>query len=202
MASVVPKAYVQSLSRPVSNIYTCTQTTFEKEQVAIAFLFDYSGSVPRNTAQKITTVLNEVFGHYVDDAGFSIGVFGLDCQKIKTFFESFETTRARVGGVNVSASATNVSDLLESNLKQFNLMRGNRRKICVIASDFSFTDDSKATEMVKQMARSGIELVFLGFGEYNDIHSFASNVRARRTTINNISELPQRFMETYLNVQK
>lgn len=202
MASVIPKAYVQSLSRPVSNIYTCTQTTFEKEQVAIAFLFDFSGSVPRDTAVRITTVLNETFGHYVDDAGFSIGVFGDGTQKVKTFFESYSTTKARVGGISVSANATYVAPLLESNLKQFNLMRGNRRKICVIASDFSFSDADRATELVQEYAKSGIELIFIGFGSYDNMDEFAPSTRAKRTKIRDISDLPQRFMETYLNVQR
>lgn len=201
MSPICAKIYANSFRSIVRNVYTNVQTTFEKEQVAISFLFDYSGSVDRETAKEITCVLNEVFGHYVDDGGFAIGCFGADSQKVKTFFETFETTRMRVGGIDVNGGGTEVSVLLESSLKQFNSIR-NRRKICVIASDFWFGDSDKAEDLVKIYERAGIELIFLGFCGCEKVNTFAQNVKAKRTAIRNISELPQRFLEVYLNVQK
>jgi hypothetical protein len=144
MSPLLSKIYVNSFRNNVQNVYTNVQTTFEKEQVAIGFLFDYSGSVDRDTAQKITTILNEVFGHYVDDGGFSISAFGADSQKVKTFFENFDNTRARIGAISVNAGGTEVSVLLEAYLKMFNAVKGQRRKILVIASDFYFGDEQKA----------------------------------------------------------
>jgi len=200
MSPLIPKIYTNSFRGVVHNVYTNVSTTFEKEQVAIAFLFDYSGSVDREQAKKITTILNEVFGHYVDDGGFSIGCFGADSQKVKTFFETFETTRMRVGGIDVNGGGTEVSVLLESNLKMFNAIR-NRRKICVIASDFWFGDESRAEELIRIYEKAGIELLFIGFCGCDRMRTFAQNVKARRTAIKEVSELPQRFLEVYLNVQ-
>jgi hypothetical protein len=200
MSPLIPRIYTNSFRRNVHNVYTNVSTTFEKEQVAIAFLFDYSGSVDREQAKEITTILNEVFGHYVDDGGFSISCFGADSQKVKTFFETFETTRMRVGGIDVNGGGTEVSVLLESNLKMFNAIR-NRRKICVIASDFWFGDESRAEELIKIYEKAGIELMFIGFCGCDRMRTFASNVKAKRTAIREVTELPQRFLEVYLGVQ-
>jgi hypothetical protein len=205
MSPIVPRIYANSFRGTVRNVYTNVSTKFEKEQVAIAFAFDFSGSVSKRDADRITTILNEVFGHYVDDYGFSVGCFGADTQKIKTFFESFQNTRARVGNISVSPCGTEVSVLLEAYLKMFNTIQGERRKILVIASDFSFGDNDKAEELIAQYARYGIECIFIGFCSCDAVESFAENVkglRVRRTRINEVSELPQRFLDVYLNSQK
>lgn len=201
MSPIATKAYTNSFRGMVHNVYLNVQTTFEKEQVAIAFHFDYSGSVDREEAQEITTILNEVFGHYVDDGGFAISCFGADSQKVKTFFESFETTRNRVGGINVNGGGTEISVLLESTLRQFNSIR-NRRKVCVIASDFWFGDESKAENLIRTYEKAGIELIFIGFCGCDKMLTFAQNVNARRTAIKTISELPEAFLNVYLNLQR
>jgi hypothetical protein len=204
MSPIVPRIYTNSLKGTVRNVYTKLDTAFEKEQVAIQFWFDFSGSVSKDEAEKITTILNEVFGHYVDDYGFSIGCFGADTQKIKTFFETFENTRARIGAISVNSTGTEISVGLEASLKMFNTIKGERRKILVIASDFCFSDEDKATELIEQYARSGIECMFIGFCSCENVEHFAEKVRGlkcSRTQIDEVSELPLKFLQVYLNVQ-
>jgi hypothetical protein len=206
MSPIVPRIYTNSFRGTVRNVYLRTTTKFEKEQVAIAFLFDYSGSVDRNQAQKITTILNEVFGHYVDDYGFSISAFGADSQRVKSHFETFENTRARIGAISVNAGGTEVSVLLEAHLKMFNSIKGERRKILVIASDFCFNgdDEQKAENLIEQYTRSGIEVCFIGFCDADNVETFANKVRnlkVSRTRIKEISELPKAFLQVYLNVE-
>jgi len=204
MSPIVPRIYTNSFRGTVRNVYLRTTTKFEKEQVAIQFWFDFSGSVNRKDAEKITTVLNEVFGHFVDDYGFSIGCFGADTQKIKTFFETFQNTRARIGAITVNAGGTEVSVGLEASLKMFNSIRGERRKILVIASDFEFCDDEKAEELIQQYAKAGIECIFIGFCDCDKVEQFARNVRnlrVSRTRISQVSELPLKFLQVYLGVQ-
>lgn len=205
MSPIIPKIYTNSLRGTVKNVYTNVSTKFEKEQIAIAFAFDFSGSVDTHEAEKITTILNEVFGHYVDDYGFAISCFGADTQKIKTFFESFDNTRARVGAISVNAGGTEVAVLLEAYLRMFNTIRGERRKILVIASDFQFSDEEKALELIGMYSRMGIECIFIGFGSCGNLENFATQIRglkARRVKIQTVSELPQAFLNVYLNTQR
>lgn len=206
MSPIVPRIYANSFTSTVRNVYMNIQSQFEKEQVAIGFLFDYSGSVSREDAERITTVLNEVFGHYVDDYGFSISCFGADSQKVKTFFETFENTRARIGAISVDAGGTEIAVLLEAYLKMFNTIKGERRKILVIASDFDFCDTEKAEELMSMYAKMGIEIMCIGFCSCEPhLQNFAEkvrNLRIRKTQIKEVSELPTRFLEVYLNIQR
>lgn len=205
MSPIVPKIYANSFRGTIKNVFTGTDTKFEKEQVAIQFLFDFSGSVDKEQAEKITTILNEVFGHYVDDAGFGIACFGADSQKIKTFFESFDNTKARVGNIGVNACGTEISVLLEASLKMFNTIKGERKKILVIASDFEFCDEEKATDLIEQYARSGISCIFIGFCGCDKVETFAQNVKklqVKRTRIQEVSELPSAFLSVYLDKQR
>jgi hypothetical protein len=206
MSPIIPRIYTNSFRGTIRNVYTNVQTTFEKEKVAIGFLFDFSGSVDKETAQKITTVLNEVFGHYVDDYGFSISCFGADSQKVKTFFETFENTRARIGGISVNPCGTEVSVLLEAYIKMFNTIKENRRKILVIASDFCFTSDDevKAEGLLEQYAKAGIELILIGFCSCEHVYEFAQkvkNLKTKRTHIKYVSDLPSKFLDVYLSIQ-
>jgi len=203
MPSLQTKAYVNSLRQTVKDIYLSVTSQFEKEQVAIGFLFDFSGSVDRTEALDITTILTEVFGNYVDDYGYAVACFGANSQKIKTFFETYENTKARVGNIGVSPSGTEIHVLLTAFLKMFNNITSNRRKILVIASDFCFGDDSEARDIIRLYPKANVELIFIGFCNCENVNNWGSDlVKAKRTTIKEVSELPERFLEVYLNIQK
>jgi hypothetical protein len=205
MSPIVPKIFANSFRGTIKNVFTGIDTKFEKEQVSLQFLFDFSGSVDKEQAEKITCILNEVFGHYVDDAGFSIACFGADSQKVKTFFESFDNTKARVGNIGVNACGTEISVLLEASLKMFNTIKGERKKMLIIASDFEVCDEERALDLLEQYARSGIECIFIGFCGCDKVDTFASNVKklkVRRTRIQEISELPSAFLSVYLERQR
>ena len=205
MSPIVPKIFANSFRGTIKNVFTGIDTKFEKEQVSLQFLFDFSGSVDKEQAEKITCILNEVFGHYVDDAGFSIACFGADSQKVKTFFESFDNTKARVGNIGVNACGTEISVLLEASLKMFNTIKGERKKMLIIASDFEVCDEERALDLLEQYARSGIECIFIGFCGCDKVDTFANNVKklkVRRTRIQEISELPSAFLSVYLERQR
>jgi hypothetical protein len=162
MNNLLAKAKVASYRQDVKNVYVNVNTTFEKEKVAIGFIFDYSGSVDWKQAEDITTILNEVFGNWVDDAGFAIGVFGATYQKIKTFFEQYANTRARIGAISVNSSGTKVAEIMASFLKMYANVSPDRRKILVLASDFDFYDETEAHDILKLYDKAGIELIFIG----------------------------------------
>jgi len=204
MSPLTSRAYINSFRSEVKNVYMNNRVKFEKEQVAIGFLFDFSGSVERSQALDITTILNEVFGNYVDDLGFAIAVFGENSQKIKTFFETFANTRARIGNINVSASGTEISVNLASFLKMLNKVNPERHKMLVIASDFNFGDEDKALDLIKLYSKANIDMIFIGFCDCQKVKTFASGVKGiiKRTYIKNVKELPDRFLEVYLSLQK
>jgi len=202
MSNILARGYTQSMRRAVSNIYVKNTFKLEKEKISLGMLIDYSGSVDKETALKITTVLTEVFGNFVEDYGFAIGCFAEDCQKVKTFFEEFQNTRARIPNISVNPCGTRIHDILESFLKMFNSIHQERRKILVIASDFVVSDQDEAEKVIEQYAKAGIELIFMGFDNCANVKTFAKKVKARRSMIAQVEDLPERFLECYIDVQK
>jgi hypothetical protein len=205
MSPIIPRIYTNSFRGTIKNVYLRTTAHMEKEQVCIQFDFDFSGSVDKHEAEKITTVLNETFGHYVDDYGYGITCFGADTQKIKTPFETFENTRARIGGISVNSAGTELAVAMEANLKMFNSVKGERRKILVIASDFSLSDEKECEELMTHFAKAGIEVILIGFCNCDNYETIWQNVKGlkiKRTEIKQIADLPQHFLDVYLNCQK
>jgi hypothetical protein len=204
MSPIIPRIYTNSFRGIVKNVYTKMDTAFEKEQVCILFNFDFSGSVNKSEAERITTILNEVFGHYVDDYGFGITCFGADTQRIKTPFETFENTRARIGAISVNSAGTELAVALEADLKMFNTVRNERRRILVIASDFCLSDDEKCAELLQHYAKMGIEVCLIGFCNCDNVDNIWNEVkglRVKRTKIKEVTELPRAFLEVYTSVE-
>jgi len=206
MPNLLARAYVNSLKRVVKNVYLNFKADFEKEKVAIGFLFDFSGSVDREQALDITTILTEVFGAYVDDMGYSTSAFGANSQRIKTFFEMHENTKARVGNIGVSPSGTELSVLLTSYLRMFNKIGSDRRKILVIASDFYLGDEQQATDLIKLYPKSNVQLILIGFCDCERVHTWAKDVLpknyAKRSSIEKVTDLPEAFLDVYLDLQR
>lgn len=203
MSNIVARSYTQSIRRQVTNIYVQNTLKLEKEKISLGMLIDYSGSVSRETALKITTVLTEVFGNYVEDYGFAIGCFAEDCQKVKSFFEQFQNTRARIPNISVNPCGTRAHDILESFLKMFNSIHEDRRKILVVASDFCLSDEEETVKIIEQYAKAGIEIIFMGFDNCDGVKTFADKVKGiKRTMLAQVNDLPERFIDVYLNIQK
>ena len=203
MSPIIPRIYTNSFRGTVRNVYLRTTTRFEKEPIKIGFMFDFSGSVDKHEAEKITTVLNEVFGHYVNDGDFAITAFGADSQRLKVFNESYQNTRARIGNISVNSAGTEMAVLLEAFLKMFSCFK-NERKVLVIASDFCTSDENECNELLAMYAKMGIEVYMIGFCNCDNVKTFAQNVKglkAFRSEIKEISELPKAFLSCWTNYQ-
>ena len=176
----------------------------DEEETGAGEAVDEEEDEVEDETEKITTVLNEVFGHYVDDYGYGITCFGADTQKVKTPFETFQNTRARIGGISVNSAGTELAVAMEANLKMFNTVKGERRKILVIASDFSLSDESECAELLSHFAKAGIEVCLIGFCGCDNVETIWQDVKGlkiKRTSIREISELPSCFLNIYLGVQ-
>jgi hypothetical protein len=201
MSNLISRSYVNSMQRPVTNVYLSNTVKLEKEKVTIGALIDFSGSVSRSTALEITTILTETFGNWLDDYSFSLGFFAEDCQYTKRFNESHQQTRARVPNIGVNSCGTRLHDLLESMIKQMNGVHEDRRKILIIASDFCLSDTSESEQLLEKCEKAGIELILFGF-DRSSVKSVFHKVKAKRFEMNDIHDLPESFVECYINSQK
>lgn len=201
MNSIISKAYTNSLRREVRNIYQSSNVTFEKQKVAMQILLDFSGSMERETALDITTILTEVFSAWLEDIAFSVLVFGTDYQKVKTFYEQSSNTKARIGNISVNASSTNCAKPLEDILKMFNgIDTKDRTKLLVIASDFSFSDSTEVKEILEHIERANIKLLFIGLCSVdndNFLGILPNSKNVFRTIIEKPSDLPNLFLDIY-----
>jgi len=200
MHGIVAKAYTASLSRDVHRIYETNRCTFEKQKVAISILIDFSGSMDFSTSCNVCTILNEVFGAWLEDKAYSLLVFGADYQKIKTFHEAFANTRARVGGISVDAGGTRAHEPLLDIARMFATVEPFRHRILVFASDYAFGDETETLEAIKMISKMGVTILFVGLCGYSRMNSFAKDVKhIYRTEISNVSDLPELFIQAYLD---
>jgi len=200
MNKILAKAYVNSFRRNVSRIYIKNETHYEKQKISMGFLIDYSGSMNFSESQNSVTILNEVFGNWLDDESYAIIVFGGDYQKIKTFFEQFSNTRCRIGGISVNSSATNMAKCTSDMRKMFNSITDERLKLMVVCSDFYFGDRGETIRELHKCAKDGIRLIFVSFGNRTMFHDILPKVQdVYRTYVSDITELPKLFSETMAN---
>jgi len=201
---ILAKAYVKSLRRRVKRVYIKTIEKFEKEKASFGILVDFSGSVPKNQAFDIITILNEVCGNWLEDSSFSLMVFGANYQKIKTFFESFHNTKARIGGISVSSYATELLQPLEAMFRLFNNITAERRRILIIASDFYVDKQNKCLEVLKSMLKAKIEVILIGFGATGNLKYWLETLKPYgkigELRIRSPKELPEAFVEVYSQV--
>jgi len=203
MSPIISKAYSNSLRRSsnVNRIFIKSETFFEKQKVALAFAFDFSGSVDYDTACNIITIMNEVFGSWLDDESYAITVFAKDYQKVKTFFETYEQTKGRIGGINVNMCSTMSGDLCKEIRKMFHSITNEKQKVFIFCTDFGLGDKIDTQEVIEGMINDGVQVLFLGICDYWDNYaSYMPNQSGiKRAKCENLSELPEKFINIYLD---
>jgi len=199
MNGMLSKAYTSSLSREVTNCYQSSNMAFEKQKVALEILIDFSGSMDYEDSINVCTILSEVFGNWLEDKAFSILCFASNFIKIKTFFESYQNTKARIGNISIGCN-TNVIEPLEVSLKLFNTIGEPRQKLFVLVSDFQFGSQfDRANEILEQYSKYGIKLLFIGLDNSYDMNRYLPNSKnVFRTTIQDVKTLPEMFVDIYL----
>lgn len=202
MRGILAKAYVRSLSREVSRIYHHTSLQYEKQKVAIQILVDFSASMDKNVAEDIITILTEVFGNWLEDKAYSIGVFGENRQKIKTFFETFDKTRARIGGISVNSWGTMLETSLKDTIMMMNGINEDRKKILVVCSDFALGDEAEALKAFEQILRMDTKLIMVKLCNSRRLPTLEANKNVEVIDCRNIQDLPEIFADIYMKTAR
>lgn len=202
MRGILAKAYVRSLRRDVSRIYHHTDLKFEKQKVAIQILVDFSASMDKNVAEDIITILTEVFGNWLEDKAYSIGVFGENRQKIKTFFETFDKTRARIGGINVNSWGTMLETSLQDTIRMMNGINEERKKILIVCSDFALGDEAESLKAFEQILKTDIKLIMVKLCSYRRLGTLEDNKDVEVMECKNIQDLPEIFADIYMKASR
>lgn len=142
MQGIMAQAVVQAMNNPVTDIYSVNTVTYEKQETTLALVVDLSGSTDFDTMVNTLTIIAEVAGQWLPDENWAIFAFGSNFQKVKTFFEQYETSKYRIGGMT-GLGGTELGVPLFKIREMFRVMKkkpGN--KVCIIVSDFDlFGDD-------------------------------------------------------------
>jgi len=142
MQGLLAGAVVNARNRPITDIYSKNTVKYEKQETTLALVVDLSGSTDFETMVNTLTIIAEVAGMWLPDENWGIFAFGTNFQKIKTFFEQYETTKFRIGGME-GLGGTELGVPLFKIREMFRVMKkkpGN--KVCIIVSDFDlFGDD-------------------------------------------------------------
>jgi hypothetical protein len=201
MSSIMARSYASSFRGEVTNIYVKNETHYEKQKVAIAFLFDTSGSVSHTLVQNVMCTLMETFGNYVNDSEFSLACFATNLQRIKSFHEAYQNTRARIPKQNCGGDNNETFlDIIQSYTKQFNDISNDTKKICVIITDFQLLISREAVEQkFTEMLNSKVNIIMMGIDSYKHyINEYLpSDRRIRRLGVNSMNELPELFVKIY-----
>jgi hypothetical protein len=202
MNGILSNAYVQSLAHPVDNIYMNNEKEETKQKIAICLSFDSSGSVDREKLLDVMTITTEALGQYLKDNEFALNNFATDIQRIKTFGETYETTKARIPMLDCGYDNNiMIIHLLESNIRQFNKIASDYKKIQVIVSDFALLiPETRFNPVIEKMLNANIQPVFIGIDSWrNYINDYMANdKRVKRIGVNRMEELPALFIKIIL----
>jgi hypothetical protein len=149
MQGLVAGAFVQARNRPVSDIFSKSIVKYETEETTLALVVDLSVSTDFETMMNTLTIIAEVAGQWLPDENWAIFAFGDKFQKVKTFFEQYETSKFRIGGMK-ELGGTELGVPLFKIREMFKKLKqkpGN--KICIIVSDFGLYGDDPARSRVQ-----------------------------------------------------
>lgn len=195
-------SFVQARKRPVTNIYQYNIMRYEKAQTTLALLVDLSGSTNEEDMKNTLTIISEVAGSWLPDESWGIFAFGGRFQKIKTFWESYDKVKYRIGGLE-DLGGTHISTPLAKIKVMFKKVRdkpGN--KVIIIVSDYWFEDGDarRAKEILKAMKKeSDVDAVHI-VNSYAMEKALQDVLKVSKTNIvpmPNINDLPENFFKVY-----
>lgn len=214
MQGILAQAVVQARNRPVTDIYSKNTVRYEKSETTLALVVDFSGSTDFETMVNTLTIISEVAGMWLPDENWGIFAFSDWFMKIKTFFEQYETTKYRIGGLNdLVSSDSNVKHRMggtELGVPLFkvremfkNIRNKPGNKVCIIVSDFAlYGDDPQRSKIqVKRMKReANVETIcIVNTREYymEDALKKAKDLSKHVVPMPNVGKLAEEFFKVY-----
>jgi len=203
MQGILAQAVVQARNRPITDIYSKNTVRYEKSETTLALVVDLSGSTDFETMVNTLTIIAEVAGMWLPDENWGIFAFGDRFQKIKTFFEQYETTKYRIGGMQ-GLGGTELGVPLFKIREMFKKLKqkpGN--KVCIIVSDFDlFGDDPKRSKvqiqrMKKEANVQTICIVNTHEHYMDEALKRASNLSKHVVPMPNVGKLADEFFKVY-----
>jgi len=198
MSEIIGLAYVNSLRRPLENIYSRRTLQLEKGRMKIGLVIDLSGSMRIQTVQNVLTVIAEVISRKLDDQDFAIITFGSDYQRIKAFIESWHNTKARIGNL-YDLGGTVLNPPLIAMEKMMAGVEPNYRKMVIIVSDFIVSDGEEVMKTIARMTKNDIAVMGIGLCQ-GDLVTTKLYCGELATYVADIHQLPELFFEIYRRV--
>jgi len=197
MSNILGDVYTNSLRRPVDYVYYNIKKKVEKEDTLLAFIMDMSGSMSLDKMKDLEIVFIEVFGRYLRSEDYLMLVFGSEYSRIKDFSEEYHNTRYRITGITSDYGGTELYSPLLHVYKILKSIRTNKKKVIVIASDFFVSRPHACKELCNEIRDHGINILGVG---YCDSSSSISEYTNNYTVLENIDELPERFVDLYIKL--
>jgi len=214
MQGILAQAVVQARSRPITDIYSKNTVRYEKSETTLALVVDFSGSTDFETMVNTLTIIAEVAGMWLPDENWGIFAFSDWFMKIKTFFEQYETTKYRIGGLN---------DLIDPHSKSQHRMGGTElgvplfkvremfkklkqkpgNKVCIIVSDFGlYGDDPKRSKVQIQRMKKEANVETICIVNEHEYAMQAALEKAKELSkhvvpMPNIGKLADEFFKVY-----
>jgi hypothetical protein len=99
MSPILAKAVVSARRMPITDIYQRTTITYEKQEAIMMLIVDLSGSVDFETMKDTLLVLSEAAAGWMPDENYACFVFAANYMRLKTFNESYQHVKGRIGGL-------------------------------------------------------------------------------------------------------
>lgn len=204
MQGVLAGAYIQARRQPVTNVYVKNIMRYEKSDVTLALLVDLSGSTDTELMADVLTIIAEVSGNWLSDEKWGMFTFGSGFQKIKTFWESYNNTKARIGGLEDMGGTYMAGPLGEIGQMFKKVKDASDKKVLIIVSDFQLMDDDYPASRVqinRMKKLSDVETICI----VNDRSEAAMQVAMQNAKklsdhvvpMPDISKLPENFFKVY-----
>jgi len=214
MQGLLAGAVVNAAHHPITDIYSKNTVKYEKQETTLALVVDLSGSTDFDTMVNTLTIIAEVAGMWLPDENWGIFVFSDWFMKVKTFFEQYETTKYRIGGLNDlvdphskskhRVGGTELGVPLFKIREMFkNIKRKPGNKVCIIVSDFDlFGDDPERCKVqIRRMKKeANVETICI----VNTHQSYMTSAMERASKLSkhvvpmpNVGKLAVEFFKVY-----
>lgn len=191
MSQMMGRIFTQSLVAEVPNVYELATTRNERTRVKMGLIVDFSGSMNTEDSRNGIAIISEVLYRWIPSSDFGIFAFGSEFTRVKTFDESYDTTRFRLGGT-VQMGGTELGTPLRSMIRAMDSLGTDDPRVIVIFTDMAVDDISAE---VAEANRLGIKLMVLG-PFYQGSERFGLR-KEQMQAVNDLEKLPDAFVKVY-----